>query len=225
MLKNKLDNSNYKIPSDIVLQAYKSGLFPMAETVNSQEIYWIEPKKRGVFYFDKIKVPKKLKKLSKSLPFQISVDLQFNNVIENCSKLTAKRNDTWINNTIKQIYIELYEKGYAHSVECYINKRLVGGLYGLSIGGVFFGESMFSLVSNASKFALFHLIERLKAGNYDFIDTQFINDHLSQFGAIEISNKDFKTMLNKSIKKDNSDFYKFYQKGFLPNKLLPFNYK
>ena len=105
-----------------------------------------------------------MKKIAKNNPFEISVDLQFNKVIENCSKLTSTRNDTWINETIKLIYFELYEHGYAHSIECYINKKLVGGLYGLSIGGVFFGESMFSLVSNASKFALFHLIERLKFG-------------------------------------------------------------
>ena len=159
MLKNNLDFPNYKVPLDTVLQAYKSGLFPMAETASSKEIYWIEPKKRGIFYFDKIKIPKKLRKIAKNNPFEISVDLQFNKVIENCSKLTSTRNDTWINDTIKLIYFELYEQGYAHSIECYIDKELVGGLYGLSIGGVFFGESMFSLVSNASKFALFHLID------------------------------------------------------------------
>tara|TARA_B100001248_G_C27393688_1_gene464055 strand:+ start:564 stop:1244 length:681 start_codon:yes stop_codon:yes gene_type:complete len=220
LLKNNLDFPNYKVPLDTVLQAYKSGLFPMAETANSKEIYWIEPKKRGIFYFDKIKIPKKLRKIAKNNPFEISVDLQFSKVIENCSKLTSTRNDTWINDTIKLIYFELYEQGYAHSIECYINKKLVGGLYGLSIGGVFFGESMFSSVSNASKFALFHLIERLKFGDYDFIDTQFINDHLSQFGAVEIPNTDFKKILKKSIKK-NSNFFKFSSKGFIPEKLLP----
>ena len=220
MLKNKLYFPNYKIPFDEVIKAYKNGLFPMAETANSKEIYWIEPKNRGIFYFDKIKISKKLRKIAKSYPFEISVDLQFRKVIESCSKLTAKRNDTWINETIKLIYLELYEKGYAHSVECYINKELVGGLYGLSIGGIFFGESMFSTVSNASKFALFHLIERLKIGNYDLIDTQFINDYLLQFGAIEIPNKKFKHILKKSIKK-NSNFYKMHPKGFLPKNFYP----
>ena len=123
MLKNNLDFPNYKVPLDTVLQAYKSGLFPMAETANSKEIYWIEPKKRGIFYFDKIKIPKKLRKIAKNNPFEISVDLQFNKVIENCSKLTSTRSDTWINETIKLIYFELYEHGYAHSIECYINKN------------------------------------------------------------------------------------------------------
>ena len=138
MLKNNIYLPNYKVPLDTVLQAYKSGLFPMAETSKSKEIYWIEPKKRGIFYFDKIKIPKKLRKIAKNNPFEISVDLQFNKVIENCSKLTSTRSDTWINDTIKLIYFELYEQGYAHSIECYIDKKLVGGLYGLSIGGVFF---------------------------------------------------------------------------------------
>ncbi len=224
MLKNKLNFPNYRIPLDTVLQAYKDGLFPMAETAESNEIYWVEPKKRGVFFFDKIRVPKKLKKIAKSNPFEISVDLQFNEVIENCSKLTSTRKDTWINNTIKLIYLELFEKGFAHSVECYLDKKLVGGLYGVSIGGVFFGESMFSFVSNASKFALFHLIERLKVGKYDFIDTQFINDHLSQFGAIEITNNSFKRLLASSLRK-NSNFYKYNPKGFISNKLFPLNNK
>ncbi len=222
MLKNKLDFLNYKIPFEAVLQAYKDGLFPMAETADSKEIYWVEPQNRGVFFFDKIRIPKKLKKTARTNPFEISVDLQFGNVIENCSKITSTRKDTWINKTIKLIYLELFQKGFAHSIECYLDKKLIGGLYGVSIGGVFFGESMFSLVSNASKFALLHLIERLKVGNYDFIDTQFINDHLSQFGALEIPNKDFKRILKNSVAK-NSNFFELYPKGFIPKKLLPLN--
>ncbi len=220
----EIDNSYsyYKIPLQAVLDAYKEGLFPMAETAHSKEIYWVEPKKRGVFFFDTIKVPKKLKKIAKTIPFEISVDLQFEKVIENCSKLTNTRKDTWINKTIKLIYVDLFNKGYAHSVECYLNNRLVGGLYGVSIGGVFFGESMFSFVNNASKFALFHLIERLKVANFDFIDTQFINKHLEQFGALEIPNTNFKRILKMGIKKDRN-FYKFYPKGFLPKKLFPLN--
>ena len=118
MLKNKLDFLNYKIPFEAVLQAYKDGLFPMAETADSKEIYWVEPKKRGVFFFDKIRIPKKLKKTARTNPFEISVDLQFGNVIENCSKITSTRKDTWINKTIKLIYLELFQKGFAHSIEC-----------------------------------------------------------------------------------------------------------
>ena len=222
MLENNKNYSFYKIPLKAVLDAYKDGLFPMAETANSKEIYWVEPKKRGVFFFDKIRIPKKLKKIAKSYPFEISVDLQFEKVIENCSKLTSTRKDTWINKTIKLIYLELFYKGYAHSIECYLNKKLVGGLYGVSIGGVFFGESMFSFVTNSSKFALFHLIERLKVANFDFIDTQFINKHLEQFGAMEIPNSNFKRILKKGIHKDRN-FYELHSKGFLPKNLFPLN--
>ena len=194
----------------------------MAETADSKEIYWVEPKKRGVFFFDKIKVPKKLKKIAKSTPFEISVDLQFEKVIENCSKLTSSRKDTWINQTIKFIYLDLFYKGYAHSIECYLDKKLVGGLYGVIIGGVFFGEGMFSFVTNSSKFALFHLMERLKVANFDFIDTQFINEHLAQFGAIEVPNNNFKRMLKEGVSK-NRNFFKMHSGGFLPKELFPLN--
>ena len=222
MQESNKNYSFYKIPLKTVLDAYKDGLFPMAETANSKEIYWVEPKKRGVFFFDRIRVPKKLKRIAKTSPFEISVDLQFEKVIENCSKLTSTRKDTWINQTIKLIYLELFNKGYAHSIECYLNKKLVGGLYGVSIGGVFFGESMFSFVNNSSKFALFHLIERLKFANFDFIDTQFINRHLEQFGAIEISNSKFKRILKEGINKKRN-FYQYHTKGFLPKNLFPLN--
>ena len=222
MLENNNNYSYYKIPLKAVLDAYKVGLFPMAETADSKEIYWVEPKKRGVFFFDKIKVPKKLKKIAKSIPFEISVDLQFEKVIENCSKLTSSRKDTWINQTIKFIYLDLFYKGYAHSIECYLNKKLVGGLYGVIIGGVFFGESMFSFVTNSSKFALFHLMERLKVANFDFIDTQFINEHLAQFGAIEVPNNNFKRMLKEGVSK-NRNFFKMHSGGFLPKELFPLN--
>ena len=178
-------NYEYNIPIKEVLEAYRNGLFPMAETAMSKEIYWIEPKNRGVFIFDKIKVSRNLKKFIKNKVFQIAIDKNFKAVIDGCSKITSNRKDTWINNTIKRLYIQMYEAGHAHSVECYLDNELVGGLYGIEIGGVFFGESMFSFVSNASKVALLHLLERLKFGKFKFLDTQFINNHLKSFGAIE----------------------------------------
>ena len=210
----------YNIPIKVVLDAYKKGLFPMAETYKSNEIYWVEPKNRGVFFFDKIKIPKKLKKFLKKKEFDIAVDKNFRSVIENCSKITENRKDTWINNTIKNLYIEMYEEGHGHSIECYLGEDLVGGLYGIEIGGIFFGESMFSFVSNASKVALLHLIERLIVGNFKLLDTQFINNHLKQFGAIELSNKDFKKILDKNINRE-VNFFEFASKGILPNKLYP----
>jgi len=215
---------NSNIPTEVILNAYKKGLFPMAETANSKEVYWLEPKQRGIFFFDQVKIPKKLKKLTKSFPFEISVDSKFEEVINNCSKLTNDRKDTWINKTIKDMYTEMFYKGHAHSVECYLDKKLVGGLYGVSIGAVFFGESMFSFVSNASKIALIHLIERLIVGKYKFIDTQFINSHLKQFGAREISNKAFKDILVKAIN-ERGDFEKFLPKGFVPKTHYPLKKK
>ena len=192
----------------------------MAETASSKEIYWLEPKYRGVFFFDKIKIPKKVKKILRKNPFKIAIDKNFEAVIEGCSKITAHRKDTWINNTIKDIYSDMFYKGYAHSVECYLDNRLVGGLYGLSIGSIFFGESMFSTVTNASKVALFHLIERLIVGDYSFLDTQFINDHLKQYGAEEITNSAFKKILGTAIEKE-AIFERFSPSGDIPMNIYP----
>ena len=210
----------YNIPINSVIEAYKQGMFPMAETYSSKEIYWIEPKKRGVFLFNNIKIPKKFKKFLKKNNFQIAIDNNFEQVINNCAKLNSSRKDTWINSTIKKIYIEMHNNGLAHSVECYLNKELVGGLYGIKIGRIFFGESMFSFVSNASKVTLVHLFERLKIGGFKILDTQFINEHLKQFGAIEVSNKEFKSIIEKNINKE-ANFYYYSQKGFLPHHLYP----
>jgi len=210
----------YNIPINSVIEAYKQGMFPMAETYSSKEIYWIEPKKRGVFLFNNIKIPKKFKKFLKKNNFQIAIDNNFEQVINNCAKLNSSRKDTWINSTIKKIYIEMHNNGLAHSVECYLNKELVGGLYGIKIGRIFFGESMFSFVSNASKVTLIHLLERLKIGGFKILDTQFINEHLKQFGAIEVSNKEFKSIIEKNINKE-ANFYFYSQKGFLPHHLYP----
>ena len=210
----------YNIPINSVIEAYKQGMFPMAETYSSKEIYWIEPKKRGVFLFNSIKIPKKFKKFLKKNNFQIAIDNNFEQVINNCAKLNSTRKDTWINSTIKKIYIDMHNNGIAHSVECYLNKELVGGLYGIKIGRIFFGESMFSFVSNASKVTLVHLLERLKVGGFKILDTQFINEHLKQFGAIEISNKEFKNIIEKNINEE-ANFYFYSQKGFLPHHLYP----
>lgn len=212
MKENNPFSHNYTIPTEAVIDAYKKGLFPMAETAFSKEIYWLEPKYRGIIFLNKFRISRSTKKFLKTSPFNIAIDRNFQGVIECCAQLNEQRKDTWINETIKQIYIKLFNEGYAHSIECYLGKKLVGGLYGVCIGSVFFGESMFSFVSNASKCALIHLIERLTVGNFDFVDTQFINEHLKQFGAEEISNQKFKKLLKVSIKK-KSNFEKFSKKG------------
>ncbi len=219
-----MSSHEYNIPISTVIEAYKKGLFPMAETFSSKEIYWIEPKKRGIFNLDKIKIPKKFRKYLKKKSFEIAIDNNFEKVINNCAKITNDRKDTWINSTIKKIFIEMHKKGFAHSVECYFEKHLVGGLYGIEIGGIFFGESMFSFISNASKVALIHLLERLKVGGYSVLDTQFINDHLKQFGAIELPNNEFKNIIDKNMNK-KVNFYNYSEKGFLPTNLYPLSRK
>jgi len=219
-----LPSYEYNIPLSSVIEAYKKGLFPMAETSASKEIYWIEPKNRGVINFNEVRIPKKFKKFLKNNNFDIAIDNNFTKVLNNCAKITKNRKDTWINSTIKKIYLEMYKNGYAHSVECYLEKELVGGLYGIEIGGIFFGESMFSFISNASKVALIHLLERLKVGGFKILDTQFINEHLKQFGAIELSNLEFKGIINKNIDK-KANFYDYSPRGFLPKDLYPLKNK
>ena len=201
---------------EVLLLAYQQGLFPMAESRNAKQVQWIQPKKRGIFPLGNFHISRSLKRAILKKDYSITINSCFPKVVEKC----ADRNETWINGDIYNCYCKLHDDGFAHSIEVWRDDRLIGGVYGVAIGAAFFGESMFSLVSNASKFALFHLIERLKFGDYDFIDTQFINDHLSQFGAVEIPNTDFKKNLKKSIKK-NSNFFKFTSRGFIPEKLLP----
>ena len=193
-------HSNYtKIDYQNVLDAYKNGLFPMSEDHNSPDIFWVKPKIRGIIDPYKVTLRKKLKRLLNKNPYTIKINTDFIGVIEGCSETTKIRDNTWINPSIRDVYIELHYKGYAHSIECYSNKELVGGLYGVAMGGVFFGESMFSKSPNASKVALVHLIERLKIGNFTILDTQFITDHLISIGAIEIARSDYLDQLNKAL--------------------------
>jgi len=193
-------HSNYtKIDYQNVLDAYKHGLFPMSEDHNSPDIFWVKPKIRGIIDPYKVTLRKKLKRLLNKNPYTIKINTDFIGVIEGCAETTKIRDNTWINPSIRDVYIELHYKGYAHSIECYSNKELVGGLYGVAMGGVFFGESMFSKSPNASKVALVHLIERLKIGKFTILDTQFITDHLKTFGAYEINQDKFLDILKKAL--------------------------
>ncbi len=209
----------YNITTDIVLDAYKKGLFPMAENHFSKEIYWVDPDLRGILQFKDINVPRSLKKIVNKNIFKIAIDKNFIEVINSCAKISKYRPETWINKSIKNIYIDLYHKGHAHSVECYLNNDLVGGLYGLSIGSVFFGESMFSFVSNASKVAFTHLLERLIIGNYMFLDTQFVNNHLRQFGVSEIKRDAFRIHLLKGLQSEG-DFFSMTKSGYIEKKTI-----
>ena len=220
---NNLHSNYTKIDYKNVLDAYKHGLFPMSEDRNSSDIFWVKPKIRGVIDPCKVTLRKKLKRLLNKNPYTLKINTDFIGVIEGCAETTKIRDNTWINPSIRDVYIELHYKGYAHSIECYSNNELVGGLYGVAIGGVFFGESMFSKLPNASKIALVHLIERLKVGKFTILDTQFITDHLKTFGAYEINQDKFLDILKKALLVE-ANFFSIGPSGELNLELYPKSY-
>jgi leucyl/phenylalanyl-tRNA--protein transferase len=180
----------------MVLRAYSIGIFPMAETADDPSIHWIEPKRRGIIPLDGLHVSRSLAKLIRSDRFQVAIDTDFQSVIEACA---TTHGSTWINLPIRSLFSELFEKGHVHSVEVYEKNQLVGGLYGLALGGAFFGESMFHTVTNASKVALVHLVARLNAGGFCLLDTQFLTPHLATLGAIEIDRMEYKSLLANAL--------------------------
>ena len=195
------------INEEAILKGYSLGIFPMSESYDDPNIYWINPKKRGVIPIDTFKISKSLKKEIKKNKFKIKVNENFRKVIENCARKTKDRPTTWINKEIIELYTSLHKIGHAHSVEAWLGNKLVGGLYGVSMGSAFFGESMFSTVSNASKVCLVYLIANLKIKNFNLLDTQFINPYLKNLGAIEISREKYLKLLSKSLNK-NANFNK-----------------
>ena len=184
---------------ELLLEAYRHGLFPMAYSSDSPYIHWICPEKRGQLSITDMHIPKRLRKTVRTAPYDITIDTAFEEVIALCAEKAEDRPETWINDSIEKVYNQLHERGYAHSVECWDKGELVGGLYGLAIGSAFFGESMFSRARDASKIALIHLVARLWKGGFTLLDTQFVNDHLMQFGAYEIQHAAYKQELEKAL--------------------------
>jgi len=184
---------------DLLLCAYASGLFPMANDRHDPTIHWIEPRRRGILPLDGFHQPKSLRRLIRRRPFEIRIDRAFGAVIEACAEPRPERPRTWLNDDLIALYCALHRQGYAHSVEAWSKERLVGGLYGVSLGAAFFGESMFSHQRDASKVALVALVERLRAGGYQLLDTQFVTDHLRQFGAVEIPREAYQRELRSAI--------------------------
>jgi len=195
------------IDPDILLQAYAVGVFPMGESADSETLYWVDPELRGILPLDQFHVPKRLARTIKSTPFTVRIDTAFRRVMEACADDVNGRGGTWINDAILDAYCSLHERGATHSVECWLGDELVGGLYGVSLGRAFFGESMFSRERDASKVALVHLVARLIAGGYTLLDTQFVTGHLEQFGAIEIPRDAYKTALAEALAGAPGDFY------------------
>ena len=195
-----------KITAEMLLRAYAIGIFPMAEARNDPELYWIDPEARGIIPLDSFHVSRSLKKTVRSGPFTVSCDTCFERVVEACAAPAPGRRQTWINQTIFDLCCQLFRMGHAHSVETWQDGRLVGGLYGISLGGAFFGESMFSNETDASKIALVHLVARLRVGNYGLLDTQFVTKHLSGFGALEIPRDDYRKRLTGALAR-RAQFY------------------
>jgi leucyl/phenylalanyl-tRNA--protein transferase len=188
-----------EITVDLMLRAYRAGLFPMAETRKGDRLYWLDPEKRGVLPLEGFHLPRRLARTVLSSSFAVTVDQDFDGTIAGCASPAPGRDDTWINPQIERLFSELYRLGHAHSVESRQGGQLVGGLYGVAIGGVFFGESMFSFARDASKVALVHLVARLRLGGFRLLDTQFVTAHLAQFGAEELAREDYKTQLNQAL--------------------------
>ena len=195
------------LSTDIVLKAYEKGLFPMSDSNYDPYIYWVEPKERGIIDLKDFKVSKSLLKVIRKNNYKIVINKNFESVINLCAK-NKFRNTSWINEQIIENYIKLHKLGFAKSVEYFSDGSLVGGLYGIIIGRIFCGESMFSLKKNASKIAMTYLAALLKQAKFKFIDTQFYSDHLKQFGAKKISKKEYQNILELNRSHKNHDFPK-----------------
>jgi leucyl/phenylalanyl-tRNA--protein transferase len=189
----------FRLTPEILLKAYMAGIFPMAESADDPELFWVDPERRGILPLDGFHIPRRLRRVVRQGRFTIRVDGDFTGTIAGCAEATDKRPNTWINDEIVRLYTGLHTRGFAHSVECWDGDALVGGLYGVAIGGAFFGESMFSRVADASKVALAHLVARLIRGGYRLLDTQFVTDHLKRFGATEVSRARYRHMLDEAL--------------------------
>lgn len=187
------------LTADLLLRAYRLGLFPMAESRASRTLHWLDPEARGVLPLDGFHIPRSLMKTLRNGRFAVTANADFSGTIAGCAAVRENRPDTWINREIERLFIELHQLGFAHSVESWEDGQLVGGLYGVSLGGAFFGESMFSTATDASKAALVHLVARLRLGGFMLLDTQFITAHLTRFGTVEISREAYHVKLAEAV--------------------------
>jgi len=199
---NPVTRHPVRITPELLLRAYRAGLFPMAESRDAGRLYWLDPEMRGILPLQGFHLPRRLARTVLSGGFTVTADAAFSRVITLCAAPAPGREDSWINPEIETLFTALHEMGVGHSVEVWQNDRLVGGLYGVAMGGVFFGESMFSRVRDASKVALVHLVARLRLGGFTLLDTQFITSHLGQFGALEIPRTTYRQRLSAALETD-----------------------
>lgn len=195
---------NFEITPEVLIKAYACGIFPMAENADDPALFWVEPEMRGVIPLDGFHLSSRLARTVRADRFTVHIDRDFEAVIDACAEAAPGRERTWINQRIRSLYCELARRGVCHSVECYDGSRLVGGLYGLSLGGAFFGESMFHRETDASKIALVHLVVRLIAGGYTLLDTQFVTPHLSTFGAHEVTRQRYHKLLENALAREGN---------------------
>jgi leucyl/phenylalanyl-tRNA---protein transferase len=190
---------DFELDPDLVLRAYGMGVFPMADHRRAASVYWVEPKLRGVLPLANFHLSRSLRKTILSDRFCVTVDSAFPEIMQLCAESAQDRPDTWINGPIERVFVELHRRGFAHSIECWDEDRLAGGLYGLALGRAFFGESMVTRVRDASKVAFAHLVARLKAGGFTLLDCQFQTDHLASLGAIEVPRDDYVALLGAAL--------------------------
>ena len=193
------DSLNRDITPQVLLKAYACGIFPMAESADDPQLYWIEPTSRGIMPLNAINLPKRLARTIRQCPFDVRIDTDFDRTIAGCAASRPGRRTTWINDQIRVLYQELFALGHCHTVEVWHDGEMVGGLYGVALGGAFFGESMFSTETDASKIALMYLCARLIYGGFTLLDTQFVTDHLRQFGTLEVDRTAFHRALETAL--------------------------
>lgn len=182
-----------------LLACYARGVFPMADGREADDVYLVDPPVRGILPIERFHIPRRLARTVRADPFEIRADTAFEAVLDACAAPRAGAEDSWINGPIRSLYLDLHRAGHAHSLECWKGGALAGGLYGVRLGGAFFGESMVSMARDASKVALVHLVARLRSGGYRLLDAQFHNDHLAQFGLIEIERADYHARLAEAL--------------------------
>lgn len=195
-----MSDADFPVTPEILLRAYAAGIFPMAESADDDALHWIEPKQRGIIPLEGFHLSSRMAKMVRQGRYRVEVDRDFPAVIEACAApRKTEGGETWINAPIRRLYGALFDEGHCHTVEVYDGEMLVGGLYGIALGAAFFGESMFHRATDCSKLALVHLVARLKAGGFRLLDTQFITDHLKQFGAIEIDRRAYRRQLDSAL--------------------------
>lgn len=195
-----MKDGNPTLTPDLLLQAYQMGVFPMSEGRDDPDVFWVDPRMRGIFPLDQFHIPRSLARRLRRADYTVTYDHAFEDVVQGC----ADRDETWINETIFDLYCTLHKAGFAHSIEVWEKNRLVGGVYGVTIGAAFFGESMFSRATDASKVALAYLVDRLRLGGFQLFDTQFITPHLARLGAVEIQREHYRAMLVNALEKEAS---------------------